>query len=292
MTTMTEERAQEPRRAISRPASGIAIDPERLIAWRSRRAMSRQDLEDAIEALGWTDERGKPVRYTRDAIAKTENRYRKPKPRTLKALCAALSTEDDPCTPLDLMYDGPPAQLLPAARKHRLRLDYNAGMRAYAEENGYAFRNPATGRVYYPRGLRVAYARHVLAQADAGLLGDDMAEMAREELREQRAQDGCERSGTEDPVQRVPRDPADLAPLVRPEDLLGPDAPVTILELPPRVTNCLKRDGIFTLRQLAALSRADLEGIRNLGAKGRDEIITAFTRLPAAHPAEPAQLAS
>src|SRR6516165_5690271 len=54
MTTATEEpaRAADPARAgIRRPASGIAIDPARLIWWRDFRAMSRQDVSDRLAEM-------------------------------------------------------------------------------------------------------------------------------------------------------------------------------------------------------------------------------------------------
>jgi hypothetical protein len=286
MTTMTEERAQEPRRAISRPASGVAIDPRQLIAWRARRAMSRQDLADAVAALGWTDDRGRPVRYTRDAIAKSENGYRKPKPRTLRALCAALSTEDDPCEPLDLMPGEAPAQLPAAARRQLARLDYNAAMRAYAGEAGISFRNPDDGRIYYPRELREKFARHVLDEAvrDSGCALDelhgDTVDLAWEDLRDVSASV----TGRECPVTA-------REPLAR--EVPDPGASLSALDLTVRVYNCLRRDGIETVGQLAALTRAELQDIRNLGPRGQDEIISALARL-AARPAlaEPAQLAS
>lgn len=291
MTTMTEERAQEPRRVIPRPASGIAIDPEQLIAWRARRAMSRQDLEDAIEALGWTDEHGRPVRYTRDAIAKSENGYRKPKPRTLKALCAALSTADDPCEPRDLLLDAPKIPLSPAARRRRARLDYNAAMRAYGEEHGIPFRDPDSRRVYYPRELQEQFAWHVLdtASRNTGMsivqLAGDTVEIAREALRI--APGPAEDQADGGPAAPSRRNPDGLVPLAG--QVPDPDAPVESLPLTTRVRNALRREGIGTIGQLAALSRPGLEDVRNLGERGRDEITAALAAL---QHREPAQLAS
>jgi transcriptional regulator with XRE-family HTH domain len=181
MMTIMEERApgaqeerQPARVPVRRPASGIVIDPKRLIAWRSRRALSRAELAARISALGWADEEtGKPVRYTRDAIAKAENGYRQPKPRTVRALCAALSTEDDPCQPLDLQPDGPEVELPPAARRRLARLDYNTAMREFALAHGFRYKDPDSGRVYYPRRLREAYAQHVLDLAIRDSDGQD-----------------------------------------------------------------------------------------------------------------------
>lgn len=315
MTTMTEERApaRPAQRTIRRPASGIPIDPARLTAWRERRAMSRQDLADAIAALGWADDNGRRLTYTRDAIAKSENGHRRPKPRTLKALCAALSADGDPCEPRDLMPGGLPVQLPPAARKRRLRLDYNADMRLFAETSGFAFRNPVTGRVYYSRGLREAYAQHVLDLAVAGSgedgpQDDGTADLAREDLGitgepdwapgcpaawmpEDTGAPGRPRLPRQDWHAPEPADPAAMAPLAA--AVPDPDRPVEDIGLSVRVSNHLRRAGIRTAGQLGARSRADLTDIRNLGVKGLDEItavVAELVRAPAA--GEPAQLAS
>jgi transcriptional regulator with XRE-family HTH domain len=241
MTTMTEERPARPARtAIRRPASGIVIDPAKLTWWRDRRAMSRQDLSDAIT---WLALAGHPdalpfghrkavtkhegpfyyVRYwdpdtaedntrafgdkhaardfkleadaalpahpvsisddgntcttcgapiagglTRDALAKIENGERRPKARTLRAICAALSTDQETVLPEHLQPGGPPLALSPAAQDRQARKDYNTGMQQFADALGREdlYRN-ANNRVYYRQELREMYERY-LAETEAG----------------------------------------------------------------------------------------------------------------------------
>jgi len=202
MTTMTEERPARPARTdIRRPASGIAIDPAKLTWWRDRRALSRQDLSDKITLLYlnghedalpfWhADEPadahpampapagagaipggartcatcGAEIRggLTRDAIAKIENAERRPKARTLRALCAALSTETETVLPEHLQPGGPPMPLSPAALDRLARKDYNEGMRDFADALGRPdlYKN-ANGRVYYRRELRDMYEQYL-----------------------------------------------------------------------------------------------------------------------------------
>lgn len=204
MTAMTEERTDRQdrpaRTAIRRPASGIAIDPDRLTWYRERLGWSRQDLSDKITELGLL-----PVRHlkapddghraqagpdrgtcttcgdkisdglSRDAIAKIENRTRKPKPRTVRALCEALSLPDDPVTPLDLMPGGPALTPHAEADARRDRLDHNRELREFAKANDFPYKNPDTGRVYYSVALRQAYAQHVLDSATQD--GDDDSDL-------------------------------------------------------------------------------------------------------------------
>lgn len=197
MTAMTEERVDRPvRTAIRRPASGIAIDPDRLTWYRERLGWSRQDLSDKIAELALL-----PVRHlkapaeahqaqarpddlglcaacgerisdglSRDAIAKIENRTRKPKPRTVRALCEALSQDGDPVTPLDLMPGGPPLIPHAEAESRRDRLDHNRELREFAKARGIPYKSEETGRVYYSVALRQAYAQFVL---DSAVQGDD-----------------------------------------------------------------------------------------------------------------------
>ena len=201
MTIMTEARPARPARtAIRRPASGIVIDPAKLQWWRDRRALSRQDLSARITQLyldGHPD--AKPFAHagpaadghravpspedsrtctqcggqisgglTRDAIAKIENGERRPKAITLRALCAALSTEHETVLPEHLQPGGPPLALSPAARDRQARKDYNEGMRDFADAIGREelYRN-ANNRVYYSKELREMYERF-LAETEAG----------------------------------------------------------------------------------------------------------------------------
>ncbi len=158
MTAMTQER-QAPGR-IRRPAAGIDIDPRLLVAWRNGRALSRQEMSDRIRNLGWKDDRDAPLVFSRDAIAKIENGYRRPRPLTLRAICAVLE-----CSPPDLMPGGSAAPMTTEAAERAQRLDHNEGMREFARANGFTYRNPDTGRVYYSKTLRECYAAH-LAQQD------------------------------------------------------------------------------------------------------------------------------
>lgn len=211
MTTMTEERPARPSRTdIRRPASGIAIDPAKLTWWRDRRALSRQDLsakvtllylhghEDALPfwhaaepadahpampAYPPGDSRvctrcGAEIRggLTRDAIAKIENAERRPKARTLRALCAALSTGTETVLPEHLQPGGPPMPLSPAALDRLARKDYNEGMRDFAMALGREdlFRN-ANGRVYYSRDLRDMYEQYLADMAAGGPAAQDVA---------------------------------------------------------------------------------------------------------------------
>ena len=57
------------------------------------------------------------------------------------------------------------------------------------------------------------------------------------------------------------------------------DKPIEELELSVRTYNCLKRAGIHTLGELRSLSPEDLAGIRNIGKKGVDEVLTLQRRL-------------
>ena len=86
MCAMTSTR--EPQTAVRRPASGVNIDPKKLIRLRELKAWSRAELADAVG-------------MSRDAIAKIENSARRPKSSTLRKLCDALS-----CQPVDLLRDG------------------------------------------------------------------------------------------------------------------------------------------------------------------------------------------
>jgi transcriptional regulator with XRE-family HTH domain len=207
MTSMTEARpARLARTAIRRPASGIVIDPAKLTWWRDRRAMSRQDLSDRITVL-WLDGHPDALPFThagvpadrhaalpprpvpgsiadprtctqcgerisggltRDAIAKIENGERRPKARTLRALCAALSTKHETVLPEHLQPGGPPLALSPAAQDRQARKDYNEGMRDFADALGRPelYKN-ANNRIYYSRDLRDMYERF-LAETGAG----------------------------------------------------------------------------------------------------------------------------
>jgi len=188
------------RTSIRRPAAGIAIEPARLTWWRDFRAMSRQDLSRKLAALWLAEDpdaipfihlttipedghRASPslldLRHctvcggkirgglTRDAIAKFENpdpeQRRRPKASTVRALCAALSSPDRVVRPGDLLPGGPPLVLSAEARDRQSRLDYNDGMREFADALGRPelYRNPA-GRIFYTRELKDMYDRWLI----------------------------------------------------------------------------------------------------------------------------------
>jgi transcriptional regulator with XRE-family HTH domain len=113
---------------------------------------------------------GAPVAggLTRDAIAKIENGERRPKARTLRALCAALSTPHETVLPEHLQPGGPPLALSPAAQDRQARKDYNTGMRDFADALGRPdlYRN-SNNRVYYSKELREMYEAY-LADTGAG----------------------------------------------------------------------------------------------------------------------------
>jgi len=63
------------------------------------------------------------------------------------------------------------------------------------------------------------------------------------------------------------------APGARPgRQVINDERPVEELELTVRSYNCLKREGVDTIGQLATMTEEELMGIRNLGMKSVDEI--------------------
>lgn len=193
MAVMTEEAPE--RTAVRRPASGIAVDPRKVTWWRDRRALSRQELSDRITELDLLPFRhreppadghavepvmaagtytcaacGAPVTggLSRDALAKIENGTRRPKARTLRAICTALSTDEETCRPEDLMPGGPPLAPHPDAEARRRTLEHNQAMRDFADALGREdlYRRPS-GRIRYQPELREMYAEY-LAEAGGG----------------------------------------------------------------------------------------------------------------------------
>jgi transcriptional regulator with XRE-family HTH domain len=88
---MTSSSGRAGRTAIRRPGAGITIDRDRLVRLRQERRLSRAQLAEAMAGNGYT--------ITPDAIAKIENGWRRPKPRTLDALCKALHCESTELLP-------------------------------------------------------------------------------------------------------------------------------------------------------------------------------------------------
>lgn len=82
---VTPRKPRVTRTAIRRPASGIPIDPAKLLRMRNERAWSREELAARTG-------------ISRDSIAKYENGERSPKPDKLRALCEMLD-----CEPAELL---------------------------------------------------------------------------------------------------------------------------------------------------------------------------------------------
>lgn len=246
MSVMTEERRdQAAPAAIRRPASGITIDPGRLAWHREDRIWSRQDLSDAVARLDLADENGAPLTVTRDAIAKIENGERKPKARTVRALCAALGI-----TVRDLMPDGEPLAPHAGAEERQLRLDHNKDLRAFARAHGIRYRNPESGRVYYSVPLRDAFSASV-----AGVSDERVARMIA--LARESAQDDQEPSGQPEPL---------------PGSEIVPDDGIEQLDLSVRTHNTLIRTGIRTIAGLTRTRAEELEGLRGFGGASLAEV--------------------
>jgi transcriptional regulator with XRE-family HTH domain len=238
MSVMTEDRPGQA--AVKRPASGISIDPARLAWHREDRIWSRQDLSDAVARLKLADESGEPLTVTRDAIAKIENGERKPKARTVRALCAALGI-----TVRDLMPDSEPLDPHAEAEERARRLDYNKDLRAFAREHGIRYRNQASGRVYYSVPLQVAYEAAVSDASDAVVTA--LIAAARE------GQDA----------------PFSLAP---PGEGIAADDSIDELDLSVRAHNTLIRTGIRTVADLTRTRAEELTGLRGFGGASLAEV--------------------
>jgi transcriptional regulator with XRE-family HTH domain len=126
------------------------------MAMRHRRLLKRYQLADLIRDLGMTDSGGKVITRGVDVLGKYETGQRKPGLDTMRVLCAALK-----CAPEELMPGGPVITLPKAARDRKNRLDHNQALRDFATPRGLRYKNPKTGRVYYRKELKEAYARYV-----------------------------------------------------------------------------------------------------------------------------------
>lgn len=242
MSVMTEEK---PGQAIRRPASGISIDPYRLTWYREDKPWSRQDLSDAVARLELLDEAGEPLTVTRDAIAKIENGERKPKARTIRALCQALGV-----TVRDLMPGGVPLAPHDDAEERRLRLAHNRDLRDFARAHGIRYRNPVSGRVYYSVPLKDAFDASVAGAAEDELIR--LIALARESA-------AAEPSGQPE-QDALPGSDIDAG------DGIG------ILDLSVRTHNSLIRTDIRTIADLTRTHADELLGLRGFGAASLDEI--------------------
>lgn len=241
MSVMTEERRDQA--AVRRPASGITIDPGRLIWHREDRIWSRQDLSDAVTRLGLLDENGGPLTVTRDAIAKIENGERKPKARTVRALCAALGI-----TVRDLMPDGEPLAPHASSEERQLRLGHNKDLRAFARAHGIQYRNPVSGRVYYSVPLRDAFSASVSGADDAIVTA--LVALARDPAQDAKS------SGRPEPG---------AAGIVL-------DDGIEELDLSVRSHNTLIRTDIRTIADLTRTSADELAGLRGFGSTSLAEV--------------------
>jgi hypothetical protein len=182
MSTMTEARPARPARTdIRRPASGLDGHPDALAFWHAAgppgdghaaappRPVPGSTADPRVCTVCGAKIKGG---LTRDGIAKIEHpdpaRGRRPKARTLRALCAALSTSDEPVLPRHLQPGGPELPLSAAAQDRQARKYYNDAMVGFADALGRPelYTNSA-GRRYYSKELREMYEQY-LAQTRAG----------------------------------------------------------------------------------------------------------------------------
>lgn len=134
--------------------SGWTLDTEAVKAQRTVRGWTEKQLADAV-ARHW---------FSRDSVNKIERGERRPKARTLRAFCQVLG-----CRPEQLMAGSKP---LPdgATSMHRELLDYNRGMRAWADAQDppIPYRDPVSKRIRYTK-LRPLYEAYLASQQDEAL---------------------------------------------------------------------------------------------------------------------------
>lgn len=121
---------------------GWSLSPGAIRKRAARRDWTEDDLAAAV-SRHW---------FSRDSVNKIERGERRPKAATLEAFCKVLG-----CRPADLM---PGSRELPEGptRIRRELLDWNEGMRTYADSRGISYRTDS-GRIRYPPGLREEYER-------------------------------------------------------------------------------------------------------------------------------------
>lgn len=139
---------------------GWTLDTGAVKAQRTVRGWTESQLADAV-ARHW---------FSRDAVNKIERGERRPKARTLRAICMILR-----CRPEQLMAGSRP---LPdgATTVHRDLLGYNKAMRAWADSQDppIPYRDPVSKRIRYgrptdPDSLVSRYARYLDSQRDEAL---------------------------------------------------------------------------------------------------------------------------
>lgn len=170
MTTPAEDRPR-----ITRPGAGVAVDPRAVLRARHKKFLKRWQLSDRITELGMTDSAGKPVTLGKDFLGKIEAGTRRPSLDSFRALCAALEVD-----PSELMPGGRVTTLPKELRERKARLDHNRDLRDFATPRRLKYKNPETGRVYYGKKLRAAYAawvhlRSVTESGDEAAVRDALA---------------------------------------------------------------------------------------------------------------------
>lgn len=147
---MTETTAR-PR--ITRPGSSVVINPAQVMRLRKIRDLTREEMSEAIRALGWTYRSGRPLSARPDYIGKVETGARHPSLEVLRAFCRVLG-----CTVADLMPGAPEFDMPEAEKARQARLEHNRELIAFARAHGLKYKGK---RTYYGKPLEDAFARWV-----------------------------------------------------------------------------------------------------------------------------------
>lgn len=157
---------------VRRQGAGVAVNGRRVMVLRKNVPWTREQMCEAISALGMTGRNGKPVEMKPDFLGKIEIGARRPSVEKFDAMCrvlgvpaAVLSAEDSPVP--DEADDGD-FRLAPDDQEHEDRVAGNKLLIEFAKAHGLKYRGH---RTYYGKPLRTAYqARLDLARAE--LSGD------------------------------------------------------------------------------------------------------------------------
>jgi transcriptional regulator with XRE-family HTH domain len=147
-------------RAGHEPADGHAVRPQRKLTANNRRVAGEVRRCTVC---------GEPVTggITRDGLAKIENGERHPKPETVLALLAVLSTGRRRLEPEDLMPGAPERAPSQAEREREERLARNKAIRRFAAETGNShLLYNKSGRIYYGKRIRDLYAEYLAREHD------------------------------------------------------------------------------------------------------------------------------